>query len=191
MRLMCGCRCRYDPFRGFLRTLDTYIIESFASTDHIFVILFSWFLSGLTGLIQRGGGAQGLADAIVGFAKTRRSTMLVAFVCGIMIFFDDYANTLVRDPLPHQLPARPLGVVSCVHFANWSPPNGTYRNEMRATCLGLVGFSPQAQGPVVGLQMGRTQWQSEGGIGMCWSLGVLVLLGVLTRSPSCVLPSLA
>eukprot|EP00892_Ulva_mutabilis_P010777 jgi/Ulvmu1/8071/UM004_0308.1 len=85
----------YDPFRGFLRTLDTYIIESFASTDHIFVILFSWFLSGLTGLIQRGGGAQGLADAIVGFAKTRRSTMAVAFACGIMIFFDDYANTLI------------------------------------------------------------------------------------------------
>lgn len=118
MVLRCACHplsplpatlplCRYDPFRGFLRTLDTYIINSFASADHIFVILFSWFLSGLTGLIQRGGGAQGLANAIIGFAKTRRSTMLVAFVCGIMIFFDDYANSLVRSA--------PTSALSCMH----------------------------------------------------------------------------
>ena len=53
------------------------------------------FLSGVTGLIQRGGGAQGLANSILKKAKTRRSTMLVCFACGIAIFFDDYANTLI------------------------------------------------------------------------------------------------
>ena len=52
------------------------------------IILFSWFLSGITGLVQRSGGAQGLANSILKRAKTRRSTMIVCFCCGLAIFFD-------------------------------------------------------------------------------------------------------
>lgn len=85
----------YDPFRGFLRTVDTYILGAFADEGHIYIILFSWFLSGITGLMQRSGGAQGLADLIIKFARTRRSTMIMCFLCGLAIFFDDYANTLI------------------------------------------------------------------------------------------------
>lgn len=80
--------CSYDPFRGFLRSIDTYVLNSFADADHIFVILFSWFLSGITGLVQRSGGAQGLANAILRYAKTRKWTMFACFLCGLAIFFD-------------------------------------------------------------------------------------------------------
>ena len=37
--------CRYDPFRGFLRTIDTYVLGAFADEDHIKIILFSWVRS--------------------------------------------------------------------------------------------------------------------------------------------------
>ena len=50
--------CRFDPLRGFLRTLDTYIIGSLYDEGHIKIILFNWFLCGVTALIQRGGGGQ-------------------------------------------------------------------------------------------------------------------------------------
>jgi Na+/H+ antiporter family len=78
-----------------LRTLDTYILKALADEDHVYIILFDYFLAGLMGVIQRVGGANGLAKAILSFAKTRRMTMLVAFLCGFAIFFDDYANTLI------------------------------------------------------------------------------------------------
>ena len=48
----------YDPFRGFLRTVDTYVIGAFNDEGHIKIILFNWFLCGVTALVQRGGGAQ-------------------------------------------------------------------------------------------------------------------------------------
>ena len=34
--------CRYDPFRGFLRAIDTYIVTEFADEGHIKIILFNW-----------------------------------------------------------------------------------------------------------------------------------------------------
>lgn len=70
---------------------------------HIYIIMFSWFLSGLMGLIQRSGGAQGFADQIVRFAKTRRSTLMVCFCCGIAIFFDGaplLENAVLKSALP-------------------------------------------------------------------------------------------
>lgn len=55
---------------------------------HVFVILFDWFLSGVVALMTRSGGAQGLADGIVKYAKSRKMTMFFCFLCGCAIFFD-------------------------------------------------------------------------------------------------------
>jgi Na+/H+ antiporter NhaC len=95
--------CRYDPFRGFLRTIDTYAVNAFADDGHIKIILFNWFLCGVTGLIQRGGGGQDLANIIVKKAKTRRLTMLVCFICGVAIFFDSVHSASV-----HSISVRPI-----------------------------------------------------------------------------------
>ena len=59
-------------------------------------VMPSRFLCGVTGLIQRGGGGQGLADVIVKKAKTRKMTMIVCFACGIAIFFDSAHLQLVH-----------------------------------------------------------------------------------------------
>ena len=34
--------CSYDPFRGFLRAIDTYVVTEFADDGHIKIILFNW-----------------------------------------------------------------------------------------------------------------------------------------------------
>ena len=46
------------------------------------------FLTGITGLIQKSGGGQGIADLVVKHARTRRMTMLACFGAGCIIFFD-------------------------------------------------------------------------------------------------------
>jgi len=65
-------------FDAFLRTLDTYLVNSLADSGHAFVILFSWFLAGLVAVVQKSGGVQ-----------------LAVYLLGFVIFFDDYANTLI------------------------------------------------------------------------------------------------
>eukprot|EP00187_Rhodella_violacea_P010930 CAMPEP_0174913898 /NCGR_PEP_ID=MMETSP0167-20121228/80558_1 /TAXON_ID=38298 /ORGANISM="Rhodella maculata, Strain CCMP736" /LENGTH=1017 /DNA_ID=CAMNT_0016158637 /DNA_START=371 /DNA_END=3426 /DNA_ORIENTATION=+ len=80
---------------AFLRTLDTYIVGALGNIDHAYVILFSWFLSGLIAVVTKSGGAHGFADLIVKKIRSRRGAELAIFFLGFLIFFDDYANTLI------------------------------------------------------------------------------------------------
>mmetsp|Transcript_12418 Transcript_12418/g.22436 ORF Transcript_12418/g.22436 Transcript_12418/m.22436 type:complete len:794 (-) Transcript_12418:131-2512(-) len=80
---------------AFLRTLDTYLIESLGNIDHAFVIMFSWFLSGMIAVVSKSGGAHGIADVLIRVIRRKRGAMMTVFFLGFVIFFDDYANTLI------------------------------------------------------------------------------------------------
>lgn len=45
--------------------------------------------------MEKSGGLAGFANALKPYAKTSRSGQFLAFFAGLIIFFDDYANTLV------------------------------------------------------------------------------------------------
>ncbi|GMH36620.1 hypothetical protein BSKO_04493 [Bryopsis sp. KO-2023] len=85
----------YNLLWAFLRTLDKYILGAVADADHVFVILFSWFLAGMVAVIQKNGGARGVAEALGRYANTPKTGQLVTYLLGWVIFFDDYANTLI------------------------------------------------------------------------------------------------
>lgn len=80
---------------GFKRTLDTYILEALADEDHVYVILFTLFLSGMVGMMQKSGGLIGFTEQISKIAKTPRLAMFACFFVGVFIFFDDYTNVLL------------------------------------------------------------------------------------------------
>ncbi|CAE7545598.1 unnamed protein product [Symbiodinium necroappetens] len=82
-------------FDAFLRTLDTYLVNSLADSGHAFVILFSWFLAGLVAVVQKSGGGHGIANIMLKRISTRRGVQLAVYLLGFVIFFDDYANTLI------------------------------------------------------------------------------------------------
>lgn len=82
-------------FSAFLAVLDEYIIKSLNNWDHLAVIIFSMTIGGMVTLISKNGGMQGVVDKISVYAKNARSGQLVTWLLGIVIFFDDYANTLV------------------------------------------------------------------------------------------------
>lgn len=82
-------------FKGFLAILDTYIIESLNDSGHLSIILFSMIIAATVSLISKNGGMKGVVNRLSKFATSPRSGSLVTWAMGIVIFFDDYANTLV------------------------------------------------------------------------------------------------
>jgi Na+/H+ antiporter NhaC len=66
-----------------------------ADTDHVRILIFSFLLGGMLGVIQRSGGSRGIVALVSPYARTARSGQLSTWVMGLVIFFDDYANSLL------------------------------------------------------------------------------------------------
>jgi Na+/H+ antiporter NhaC len=82
-------------FKGFLAILDTYIIQSLNNSGHLAIILFSMIIAATVSLISKNGGMKGVVNRLSVYATSARSGSLITWLMGIVIFFDDYANTLV------------------------------------------------------------------------------------------------
>ncbi|MGM0599680.1 MAG: Na+/H+ antiporter NhaC family protein [Candidatus Rifleibacteriota bacterium] len=85
----------FNPFIAFLRSLDRFLLEALADPGHASIVLFSCALGGMVGVINRTGGMQGIVNIISGLVRGPRSAQLATWLMGILIFFDDYANTLI------------------------------------------------------------------------------------------------
>ncbi len=85
----------YNPIIAFMRTVDIYIINSLIDKSHMQIIVFTILFGGMVGLISKSGGTQGIANLLLPLAKNRRSGLFSTWLSGLVIFFDDYANTLV------------------------------------------------------------------------------------------------
>ncbi len=59
------------------------------------ILGFIVFLCAAVGLMTRMGGIDGLVNLVKRWAKTARSGQLAAWFLGLVVFFDDYANTIV------------------------------------------------------------------------------------------------
>ncbi|MEM9996164.1 MAG: Na+/H+ antiporter NhaC family protein [Bacteroidota bacterium] len=82
-------------FTGLLATIETYILAALADADHAAIILFSLMIGGLVGVIQKNGGTRGIVNAVVAWANSAQRGQLTTAVLGCLIFFDDYANSLI------------------------------------------------------------------------------------------------
>jgi Na+/H+ antiporter NhaC len=84
-----------SPFGGLLRTVDNYVINTLVDDGRASIIVFSLLLGGMVGMMARMGGTIGLVDALRPYATNRRRGQVVTWGMGLLIFFDDYANTLL------------------------------------------------------------------------------------------------
>jgi Na+/H+ antiporter NhaC len=90
-----ACMVAGNVSDGFKASLDTYILNAVADVGHVYVILFTLFLSGMVGMMQRSGGMSGFTKDVATIAKTPRLGQAACFAVGCFIFFDDYANVLL------------------------------------------------------------------------------------------------
>jgi Na+/H+ antiporter NhaC len=82
-------------FKGLFAIPDTYIVQALSEPTHVSIIVFSMLIGGTVHIITKNGGMQGVINYLAKYAKSPRSGQLVTWFLGLVIFFDDYANTLV------------------------------------------------------------------------------------------------
>jgi Na+/H+ antiporter NhaC len=85
----------FDPVAGLLRSVDTYALSALAHRDHASVVIFTLLLGGMVGVVARSGGGAGLAEVVTRFATNSRRGQTSTWLLGLLIFFDDFANTLL------------------------------------------------------------------------------------------------
>ncbi|MFC1528783.1 Na+/H+ antiporter NhaC family protein [Candidatus Latescibacterota bacterium] len=85
----------WNPFVGFGRMLREYIAGSVAEPWNASIIVYSLTLGGMIGIISKSGGIKAIADVIAKKARSAKSGQLATFSMGLVIFFDDYANTMI------------------------------------------------------------------------------------------------
>ncbi len=86
---------QWNPFVAFFRTLDQYIVDSVADSWNAAILIFLLTLGGMVGIINRSGATNAVANFITRRTLTAKSAQMAAFWMGILIFFDDYANSLI------------------------------------------------------------------------------------------------
>jgi Na+/H+ antiporter NhaC len=86
----------WDPLAATLRSMDQYIVGSVADdADHVSIIIFSLLLGGMVGVMSRSGGTRGIVESLRPLATSPRRGQFFTWLAGMIIFFDDYANTLI------------------------------------------------------------------------------------------------
>jgi Na+/H+ antiporter NhaC len=86
----------WNPLAATLMSVDEFALQALAgSSDHVAIVMFSLLLGGMVGVMARSGGTLGMVEAMRPYATSRRRGQFFTWLAGIMIFFDDYANTLI------------------------------------------------------------------------------------------------
>lgn len=75
------------------------IVGSMADPWNAGIILQVLTIGGLIALITKMGGARAIAESLSKKAKTPASAQVIAWIMGMFIFFDDYANSLIVGPI--------------------------------------------------------------------------------------------
>jgi Na+/H+ antiporter NhaC len=85
----------WNPLTAIVRTIDKYIVEAITDPNNAQILIFTFLLGGMVGIISRNGGTHGVVDSITRHAVGPIRGQLAAYVMGLLIFFDDYSNTLI------------------------------------------------------------------------------------------------
>jgi Na+/H+ antiporter NhaC len=95
--VLVGAFCLFDfsPTAAFAGTIGHFVRGALADPDNASILIFSSLLGGMVGVISKSGGTRGIVDRLTSFATDSRRGQLAAWVMGVAIFFDDYANTLI------------------------------------------------------------------------------------------------
>ena len=81
--------------KGLLDSFQVFVTGAVANEDRASIILFTMMIGGMVGIITRNGGMASIVKSIVSRAKTAVGGQVAVWLMGLMIFFDDYSNTLV------------------------------------------------------------------------------------------------
>ena len=85
-------------FSSFLDLVDR-AIAALADPWNAGIIVQVLAVGGVIHLVAKMGGAKAIAEALAKKAKNARSAQLITWASGLLVFFDDYANSLIIGPM--------------------------------------------------------------------------------------------
>jgi len=89
------CIYDYELLKSLLRMLDTILVSALGDPDHAAIVLFTMTLGGMVGIMYKSGGIQGIIVSASRYIRNPVSGQLATWVMGLVVFFDDYTNTLI------------------------------------------------------------------------------------------------
>jgi Na+/H+ antiporter NhaC len=83
------------PLDAFQMALQDIVVPAVSDPFRAAILLFTGALGGMVAVMARAGGTRGLVESVRHYIRDARSAQFATAVLGVMIFFDDYANTLL------------------------------------------------------------------------------------------------
>lgn len=93
---LCGCLliANFNVFQSIDGLCDVLIVQ-LTDADHAAVILFTVLLGAMISLMNDSGGTSAVVNRVAEFANTRQKGQTLTWLTGLIVFFDDYANTML------------------------------------------------------------------------------------------------
>ncbi len=146
-----------DVFTGFLRTCDTYFVGTVTDSWNATLLVFILAVGGLISIMSKMGGMQAMAIAMSKKAKNAKNSLLITWIMGLIIFFEDYANSLIvgptmrpatdrekvsREKLSYVIDSTAGPVTDMAPISSWT----AYEIGMIALAMSAVGYDGNAYG---------------------------------------------
>ena len=84
-----------NPLQAVPQLLETHLWAVGTDDGRLRVFAFTLMMGAMVSVMGRCGGMQGLVNAVMPLARTKRRGQLVGWALGLVVFFDDYANTVL------------------------------------------------------------------------------------------------
>ena len=149
-----------NVFTAFLRTCDTYIVGTVTDSWNATLLVFILAVGGLIAIMSKMGGMQAMAIAMSKKAKNAKNSLLITWIMGLIIFFEDYANSLVvgptmrpatdrerisREKLSYVIDSTAGPVTDLAPISSWT----AYEIGMIAIAFSSVGYDGNAYGTFI------------------------------------------
>ena len=84
-----------SPLYAIVDTLEIHLWKSLIEEDRLRVFAFTILMGSMITVVQRSGGMKGLIAQISPWARNRQRGQITTWFLGMLVFFDDYANTVL------------------------------------------------------------------------------------------------
>ncbi len=128
------CLFGWNPLTALARTIDHFIVPAITDSGQASILVFTLMLGGMVGLVTKNGGTQGIVERLRRFATNAIRGQIATWVMGVVIFFDDYSNSLIvgttmrpladrlkisREKLAYIVDSTAAPIACVVPFSSW------------------------------------------------------------------------
>ena len=146
-----------NPLVAVWETCELHLWPTLIDPGKMRVFAFTLLMGAMVGVISKSGGMQGLVNLLAPLARGRRSGQLTTWLLGLVIFFDDYTNTILlgstlrgvcdrlkisREKLAYLVDSTAAPVASLALLSTWIAVELDYIGDGLTGTQSVAGLSP-------------------------------------------------